>query len=197
MRAWLVVAWLFVGLGGAIYHFGPGQELAELDAIDQSLHTARQHVHAGDWESAVACYDHALSQIPVERVADSRRVILEKAKAQMLAKQLPAARESLGQLFVESLKDDSVDPRFLSEVESALANSQYYMTWLMRLEGLPKEEWLPEIEASRQHYWQVSERARELDDALAMSQSHEDLEAAVRLARMDLNELQSLPLPSQ
>ena len=197
MRAYLIVAWLFVGLAGVIYHLGPGRDLAELDTLDQAVQEARQCVASNDWSTAIDRYDDALTKIPPERANDSRQIVLEKAKAQMMAKQLPAARETLDQLFRELLADKNVDPQFLSDVESALASSQYYMTWLMRLEGLPKEEWLPEIEASRQHYWQVAERARELDNALAMSQGREDLEAAVRLARMDLNELQSLPLPSQ
>ena len=197
MRAYLIFAWLFVGLAGVIYHLGPGREHAELDGLDQTLREARYSVAQNDWTTAIERFDEAMSQVPPDRTNESRRIVLEKAKAQMLAKELPAARETLGQLFRELLTEENSDPQLLSEVEAALASSQYYMTWLMRLEGLPKEEWLPEIEASRQHYWQLAERARQNGDDAAMTQSREDLEAAVRLARMDLNELQSLPLPSQ
>ena len=53
----------------------------------------------------------------------------------------------------------------LADARGALANAQYYTTWLMRLEGLPREEWQPEIEASRQNYKLLAERA-ELCDLL-------------------------------
>jgi hypothetical protein len=71
------------------------------------------------------------------------------------------------------------------------------MTWLMRLEGQAKEEWLPEIESSRQHFTHVFEFAKGKQDKALQRRSQEDMEASIRLARMDLNELQSLPLPSQ
>ncbi len=135
--------------------------------------------------------------MPREKIAQAREVMLEKAKAQMMAKQLPEARGALEQLFQEVVSDPSAKPEFVADVESTLANAQYYMTWLMRLEGLSKEEWLPEIEASRQHYVQLYRHAEDSGNQLAMTRNQEDLEAAVRLARMDLNELQSLPLPSQ
>ena len=94
-------------------------------------------------------------------------------------------------------EDKDSDKSFIAEVQSALANSQYYTTWLMRLEGLPEEEWKPEIEAARQHYTQLALDAKDAGDQELLSRSSEDLESAVRLARMDLAELQGLPLPSQ
>jgi hypothetical protein len=67
----------------------------------------------------------------------------------------------------------------------------------MRLEGEPRTAWEPEIEASRQHYRLLSEEARAANDSEALERHQADLEAAIRLARMDLSELQALPLPSQ
>ena len=110
---------------------------------------------------------------------------------------LPEARETLEGLLDDVRSDSTSDKKFKTEVQSALANSQYYMTWLMRLEGVPEEEWKPEIEAARQHYTQLTIDAKELGDEELLSRSAEDLESSVRLARMDLSELQGLPLPSQ
>jgi hypothetical protein len=197
MRVYLIVAWLFIGLGGVIYHLGPGQRQMELDHLDQLLGEARRCVADQHWTDAIEFYDQALAKLPGEKIADAQALVLEKAKAQMMAKQLPQARDTLEQLFREVLASADPDPHFAAEVEATLANAQYYMTWLMRLEGFSKEEWLPEIEASRQHYTQLYLRAQERGDGLAMARNQEDLEAAVRLARMDLTELQSLPLPSQ
>jgi len=115
----------------------------------------------------------------------------------MMAAKLPEARETLEGLLDDVRQADEPDKKFVTEVQSALANSQYYMTWLMRLEGLPEAEWKPEIEAARQHYTQLTIDAKEIGDEELLSRSAEDLESAVRLARMDLADLQGLPLPSQ
>jgi hypothetical protein len=197
MRTLLIVAWLFTGLGGVIYHFGPGQEKLEMDHINRIMKDARTAVDNQNWPDAVSKFDEVLGALPSEKVAESRSIILEKAKAQMMAAELPKARQSLETLLMDARSDQESDPRFVAEVESTLANSQYYMTWLMRLEGLPEEEWMPEIEAARQHYTQLTQTAKELGDSELAMRSAEDLESSIRLARMDLGDLQALPLPSQ
>ena len=197
MRSLLIVAWLFLGLGGAIFHFGPGQHQVEIDRVATVLNDARANVDAEQYAEAVNGFEEVLGSLPAEKVTESRAIKLEKAKAQMLAAQLPEARQSLESLLNEVTADETVDLRFESEVRAALASSQYYMTWLMRLEGLPEEQWKPEIEAARQHYTQLTKIADQVNDADLETRSHEDLESAIRLARMDISELQGLPLPNQ
>lgn len=197
MRILMIVGWLFLGLGGAIFHFGPGQKHMEVDKVNLVLDDARQCVANEEWSQAVDLFNEVLSDLPDEKLAESRTVILEKAKCQMMAAKLPEARQTLEGLLDDVREDDSSDKKFVTEVQSALANSQYYMTWLMRLEGMPEEEWKPEIEAARQHYTQLVTDAKELGDEELLGRSLEDLESSVRLARMDLSELQGLPLPSQ
>ena len=197
MRTLLIVAWLFTGLGGAIFHFGPGQEKLEIDRVNQIMTDARTNVEENNFVAAVEMYDEVLAALPAEKKQASRGIMLEKAKAQMMASQLPKARESLATLLDDVRRDEEPDPEFVSEVQSTLANSQYYMTWLMRLEGRPEEEWKPEIEAARQHYTQLTEQAEAAGNDELFTRSSEDLESAVRLARMDLADLQGLPLPSQ
>jgi hypothetical protein len=197
MRVLLIVAWLFTGLGGAIYHFGPGQEKLKQDRVAELIAQARLQVENRDWKDAVDSFNLVLSELPGNKVAESRSITLEKAKAQMMAAQLPDARQSLEILLADAKADNSTDPRFLQDVQSTLANSQYYTTWLMRLEGMKEEEWMPEIESARQHYLQLAHSARKSGDSSLLDQSLENLESAIRLARMDLSELQALPLPSQ
>jgi hypothetical protein len=115
----------------------------------------------------------------------------------MHAKQLSVANEEL-QTLVAELKDDAkADKNLLAEARSAYANSQYYLTWLMRLEGLTRDVWEPEIEAARQTYRLLAEESHAAGDAVSAKKHREDLESSIRLARMDLSELQGLPLPSQ
>lgn len=179
------------------WHYGPGQEKVQLDDVARILAEADRHAAAGAWADADAQYEEALRLLPAGKTAETRRIRLERAKAQMLARKLPVAHLDL-QGLVDEMKDDAAaDPTVLADARSALANSQYYMTWLMRLEGQPKDAWEPEIEAARQSYKLLAEQADGAGDAAAAKKHREDLESAVRLARMDLGDLQGLPLPSQ
>lgn len=198
MRILLVLGWLLALVGGAAWHFtGPGQEYLLLDDIGRSLKQARAAAASEDWEAAVEFYSEALSALPAERVGDARGIRVERAKAMMLAKQLPEAHADMKSLVGEMQDDPSADKMVLDGARSTLANSQYYMTWLMRLEGKSEQEWGPEIDAARQTYRLLAEESRSTGDTDLAKQHREDLEAAIRLARMDLGELQGLPLPSQ
>ncbi len=179
------------------WHLGPGQEKLLLDDVSGILAQADRLAAAGEWADADEKYEEALRLLPTEKKAEGRRIRLERAKVQMMARKLPTAHQDL-QGLVDELKDDpSADAEVLAEARSALATSQYYMTWLMRLEGQPKDLWEPEIEAARQTYKLLAEQAEGQGDAALAKKNLEDLESAIRLARMDLSDLQGLPLPSQ
>jgi hypothetical protein len=161
------------------------------------LAEAERSLAAGDSAAAAAQYDEALRRLPAGRVVESRRIRLERDKSLLNARQLPAAHADLTTL-VEELRDDAAaDPALLADARGALANAQYYMTWLMRLEGQPADVWEPEIEGARQNYRLLAEQAAARGDAAALKKSQEDLESSIRLARLELSELQGLPLPSQ
>lgn len=195
MRRIAILIWLLLPIAALAYHLGPGQQKLVLDEASAAIQQAEKHVAAQQWDKAVSTYDLALSLIPADDVTSARRVRLEKAKAQMLAAQLPAASSDLKALVEEMLEDDEPsNEALLADARSSLANSQYYRTWLMRLEGLPKEVWEPEIESARQTYRLLAESAH---DEESEKRFQEDLESTVRLARMDLSDLQGLPLPSQ
>jgi hypothetical protein len=197
MRILLLTGWVLVLVIGVAWHYGPGQDRVQLDRVAATLAQADQAAADGQWQQAEELYDEALRMLPSDRVADVRRVRLERAKAQMLANKLPTAHEDLKVLVQELAADPAAEPGLLAEARSALANSQYYVTWLMRLEGEPREDWEPEIESARQNFSLLAEQALAKGDAEGAKKHEEDLESAIRLARMDLAELQGLPLPSQ
>jgi hypothetical protein len=149
------------------------------------------------WAAAAEAYEEALAELPPGHDAEARALRLELAKARMFVSQLPEAHRDLIALVEECDADPSCDPTQKSQARAALANAQYYRTWLMRLEGAPREEWEPEIEASRQNFRLVAESAAKSGDTEVAKLTEQDLESAVRLARMELSELQGLPLPSQ
>ena len=67
----------------------------------------------------------------------------------------------------------------------------------MRLEGYQRSDWEPEIESARQAYGRLAEQARSRGDERRADEMLASLESAIKLARLDLTELQGLPLPSQ
>ncbi|HEY4311855.1 MAG TPA: hypothetical protein VGN12_20575 [Pirellulales bacterium] len=197
MRGLILSVWLLIPALLGAYHYGPGQTRMELDATQDSLRAARQCIASEDYKAAVEHFNDAISRLPKDRVTEERRIRVERAKAQMLARQLPAAYNELVVLVPELQANDKTDPKLLADGEAALASAKYYLTWLMRLEGKPRAEWEPEIDGSRQLYRLLAEKAREKSDDAQLLEREEDLEAAVRLARLDLSQLQALPLPSQ
>src|SRR5205085_396235 len=134
-------------LGAWAYHQGPGQAHKALDAVAVHLKAAEAAAAAEDYDTAIAEYDEALKALPPGRSAEARKIRLQKAKAQMLVHQLPQAHADLKVLVDELSADPDADPAVLADARTTLANSQYYITWLMRLEGLGENEWGPEVEA--------------------------------------------------
>jgi hypothetical protein len=197
MRTLILLGWLLLPVGFGIWHYGPGQDRVRLDDVSKLLAKGDQLAADEEWAEAVSAYDEALKLLPPEKVSAARRIRLAKAKAQMQIEQLPVAHGDLRALCDELQTDPKADRKLLAEARSTLAQAHYYMTWVMRLEGLPREVWEPEIESARQTYRLLAEQAGERGDEVAERKNQEDLEAAVRLARMDLTELQGLPLPKQ
>ena len=198
LRILILTGWLLLGVAGAVAHLvGPVVERQKVDTAAAHLRAAEAAALAGDYALAVERYNDALTALPEGRTTESRKIRLERAKAQMLSKQLPDAHTDLTGLVDELAADAAADPKLLADARSTLANSQYYLTWLMRLEGLGRDAWEPEVESARQTYKLLAEEAEKRGDAPAAKKHREDLESVIRLARMDLSDLQGLPLPSQ
>ena len=206
MRPLLIGLWLLLPVAAWAYHEGPGQERMALDATDAELDLAQAAVLKADWPGAIAHFELAAKELPTldtpELVAAARRIRLSAAKAKLSASQLPAARREIKDLVKELSEDpevenDPVQVALLDEARAAHANAQYYWTWLMRLEGAARTEWEPEVEVARQTYRLLAEDADARGESKEAVSLMEDLEATVKLARLDLEELQGLPLPSQ
>lgn len=194
MKIALLTFWLLVPLGFAAWHYGPGQSHLETDDARIFIKQAQAALDEKDYPGAIKNWSAAIGKLPKEDVTLSRRLELEIAKAKMLDSKLPEAREELAELMQRLESDPDSDQALRDETTSALANSRYYMTYLMKLEGLPDASWEPEIDAARQEYKYLAEHAG--DSALAKTSAN-DLESAIRLARMDPAELYGLPIPNQ
>jgi hypothetical protein len=198
MRNILLVSWLLLPIGAWAYHEGPGQDQKALESTDAVLVAAHTAADEGRWKEAVKQYEEALKTLPKNVDAVDKRVVqrlqLELNKARMQASGLPDAREDLATMVEQMVAEKDTDPQLLRETRQALARAQFYSTWLMRLEGLDRKEWEPEIEAARQNYRLLAEQAGSKEEA---AQMQADVEASIRLARMEIEDLQGLPLPSE
>jgi len=197
MRTLLFLGWLMVPVAFGAYHYGPGQERLKLDDTSRVLADADRLAAGGRAAEAVAAYSQALALLPKDRTREAYRIRLERSKAQMFARQLPEAHAELSALVEELDADPAAGASLVADARECLASARYYMTWLMRLEGLGREEWDPEIEGARQTYRLLAEQAEARGDRVAADRHRENLESAIRLARMEPGELQGLSLPSQ
>jgi hypothetical protein len=196
MRVLFLVLWLLLPIGLLAYHLGPGQSKMQMDEAALLLRQAENELAAQNYTQASLSYGKALELLPESEKNVIHATRLARAQTQMNAAELGIARTDLEALLDELTDDPESDPGLVAETRRSLANSQYYMTWLMRLEGQPRADWESEINASQQHYRLLAEQA-DPDDAEEVSIRKEDLESAVRLARLDLDQLQGIPIPNQ
>jgi hypothetical protein len=197
MKLTFLLIWLSVPVVWAAWHYGPGQEALKRDRSDLALVLAKKDAATQDYAAAIAGYDAALAALPKAEVAQARRIRLARARALVDGHQLPAGHRELEALFEELSGDPQAEPDVLNGTREALANAKYYRTWLMRLEGHAREVWEPEIESARQHFRHLTEQSTQVLTASDKKRYQENLESTIKLARMDLAELQGLPLPSQ
>jgi hypothetical protein len=198
MRNILLVGWLVIPVGAWAYHEGPGQHRVALEEADTVMLAAHEAASGGDWKAAIREYEAALEALPKDPDAYDQRVAqrlqIELNKARMQSAGLIEARDELATLVEQMQAEQGSDPALLRDARQALARSQFYKTWLMRLEGLDRKVWEPEIEAARQNWRLLAEQAGTEQERTL---HQEDLEAAVRLARLEMEDLQGLPLPSE
>lgn len=197
MRRVLLIGWVVLLPLGGVYHLLAGPKQQQLDDIGGALAEARTLVSDSKWGAAVAQYEQALETLPAEMITESRRIRLEMAQAKINASRLPEAHSDLKGLLDELIQDKAQDPALEKQVRESLAGSQFYMTWLMRLEGAATAEWEPEIESARQNFRMLAEEAETAGESDRARRQRENLEATIRLARLDLTDLQGLPLPNQ
>jgi hypothetical protein len=190
----LFTAWLLIPIAVLAFHYGPGQKGSARDQAAEKVKAAQMAESKEDWKAAVAAYAEALTLVPAEQKAERARLQLAHANARMYAGELPEAIQEMEGLVTDLLKNNA-DPQQIREVRGTLGSAEYYAGWLMRLEGATPQEWMMETELARQNFRLLAEETQEQS---AITQGYEkNLEATIRLERMDLSELQGLPLPKQ
>jgi len=192
MRKVIVVAlWLLVPVVLLAYHYGPGQTRLAMDRAAKKIAEARAAEAEENWKAAYQAWGEALAATPPEQTAPRMPLRLSQAHARMFTGDLPEAMGDMANLLAEA-QHDKTDANLQREIRGSLGTAQYYAAWLMRLEGATTEEWLPPVESARQNFRLLAENTK---DAKLAGDYQKNLEAAVRLERMSLEELQVQPLP--
>lgn len=198
MRSFLMVIWLALPAAVGAYHFGPGQTGLKMDKAAEALASARAATAEENWTEALASYDTALAIVDSKVNPElSYTIRLGKAQAQMFSGKLPESAVDLETLIGDLENDPKADTKTKAEALSSLANAKFYMTWLKRLEGLGEADWRPDVENARQSYRRLAEEAEKSGDTETARTYRENLEGTIRLARMDVSELQGMPIPKQ
>lgn len=196
MRNLVLAGWLLLPAAAWAYHAGPGQEHMKSDAADVELASARRAAAAEDWALVAEHLDKALAELPKletkELQEKALRIRLSSAIAKVQGQNLADGQKELIGLVDEIDDSKEMDAAFAAAVKEGYANAQFYRTFLMRLEGAQREMWEPEIEIARQNFRHLAE-----DEIAPSEQELVNLESSIQLARMDLDELQGLPLPNQ
>jgi len=196
MRVGVILLWLLLPAIAVAWHLGPGVDGRAGDRAAAAARAA-DRLRADDPAAAVDAFDEALSHMPATAGDAALRLRLERAKTRIDASQLAEASRELDALVDELAATPGVDPALVADAHDALATSDFYVTWLKRLEGLPRDEWEPHAESARQTWRLLAEEAERRGDAAAAARHGANLEAVIRLARLDPDQLQGLPIPSQ
>jgi hypothetical protein len=196
MRKLLAVLWLLIPVGLIAYHYGPGQVKLQRDRAARQLSLAREAEQRDDYKAAFEAYGRALHELP-DGDKDARLLTrLSQAKTRMYFGELPEAMEDVENLLADASAETS-NRALKDQIRSTAGSMHYWVAWAMRLEGAETAEWTEQTEAARQHFRMLSENAIERGDAKSAVDHEKNLEATVRLARMDISELKGLPLPKE
>jgi len=185
--------WLLIPVALLAYHYGPGQARVAQDKAALKIAEAKALEAKEDWASAYRVWGEALAGTPAEDTQTRFQLRLAQARARIPMGGLPEAMKDMSSLLTEATQANA-DKALLNEIRGSLANSQYYVAWLMRLEGAPGEEWMLPAEGARQNFRLLSENTK----GVKVEEDYEkNLEAVIRLERMSLEELQGQPLPKK
>jgi hypothetical protein len=190
-RKIMLAVWLLVPVALLAYHYGPGQVRVAQDRAALKINEAKAFEAKEDWASAYRLWSEALAGTPADQTQTRFQILLAMARTRVQMGGIPEAMQDLNSLLDEAVQANA-DVNLQNEIRGTLASSQYYVAWLMRLEGAPGEEWMPPSESARQNFRLLAENTK---GAKLAEDYEKNLEAVIRLQRMSLEELQGQPLP--
>jgi hypothetical protein len=151
---------------------------------------------ASAWSKAADAYGATLEVLGDAAPEEAARVRWSQARAQVRAGDVWTGITSLEALLEEESAAGRGDDAQARAVREELATAYYYGARLLRLSGMPAQEWRIESGKARQHFRYLAESSREGDAERARAQQR-NLELVLNLEQSSLAELQGRPLPRE
>lgn len=175
---------------------GADDERAALEATaveEQAYATA-----AASWKTAAEGYQQVLATLGDAAPEQSRAIRVARARATVRAGEIWPGIAELEQLLVEFDATNPDDQRLARVAREELATACYYGARLLRLSGMPPQEWMIESGKARQQFRYLAEQARteSADHSTELATDYQrNLELVLNLEQSTLVELQGRPLP--
>ncbi|MAW76783.1 MAG: hypothetical protein CMJ95_05245 [Planctomycetes bacterium] len=187
----LWTVWAVVPALLAIWWFGPGQDLQARTRVASTVEQAMTAADGEDWKLAAELFGQAIGEAPANSPESNRWLRLRASHSEFMSGNTWNGISGMEEVLSE-IKD--TDPELARDARARIAAAQYFATWKLRLEGAKPEVWKPEAEKARQHFRLLAEDA-EARGAKETEDLKKNVESVIWLERLDLAELQSLPLP--
>lgn len=171
---------------------------AALDATgsEESAYTKA----AFTWKATSDRFQDVLTTLGDASPKEARDIRWAKARADVRAGEIWTGIDELESLVTELDDFPKLDDALARAAREELATAYYYGARLLRLSGMPVQEWRIESGKARQHFRYLAERelakSADNDDATAAAKNYQqNLELVLNLEQSSLAELQGKPLP--
>lgn len=185
---YVVLTWLLISVPLLWFHYAIGQNILRKETAHSAMNAAAELYRAEKYEEAEAKLLDAQQLIP----ADDPVLNAEHKTRLALTKLKQGKLTEASNLITETAE---TYPRQMAqldlEVREALGAALYYRAWFQRVSGVGRNTWEPHAVRSRQAFRYLNEKEDGNGDYLR------NLECAVRLSRMDLDDLYEFPLPPE
>ncbi len=202
MRKILLLIWLLIPVLIITMHYGPGRKYRALETATRQIKHAEQLQAVAettnapdDWRRVAEAYRAALALTPPEKKLAAARIKLAAARAQMYQGELVEAINELETL-LDDARQENLPAAHQNNIRDTLARSQFGAAWVMRLEGSGVGLWTQQAENARQNFRLLAENAIDNNDTHAPDHQ-KNLEATIRMSRMDASFIKGLPLPKE
>lgn len=151
---------------------------------------------ASKWKEAADTLVRVEDTLKQAAPIETRKVRWAKARASVRAGEIWTGISDLEMLIDEIEQDSTGDQSLLTSCREELATAYYYGARLLRLSGMPAQEWMIESGKARQHFRYLAENAKETGESTDVSANYQkNLELVLNLEQSTLVELQGKALP--
>lgn len=193
-RRLLWCLWAILPIAVAALHFGPGQRLLARDRASRELSAGFAAMEDENWPEATLRLAAARAMLGEDELEARSQLELVEVLSRIEAGEFIEAATQIDEALRRELSSGARRDAVVRKFRSADGEAGYYAAWVMRLEGASEDEWRAESERARQQFRHLTETA---SDDSERRIANENLEAVIRLERMDLSELRAMPLPKK